>query len=75
MRIFGIFLLALMIFTPRDGHADDIAAIKAAAKGQYINARDRTARDIIDWYKLKSGDATSFREGEVFINKHPNCPT
>lgn len=74
MRIVGLALFLLFIFAPRDGHADDIAAIKAAAKGQYNNSSSATARDITSWYKLKSKQATSFREGAAFIRKHPQWP-
>lgn len=55
--------------------ADDVAAVKAAARERYsVPAQGRTAKDLVTWYKLRLSDNAGFHEAEAFVRTHPDWP-
>ena len=63
------------MITPLSVRADDVSAIKAAVNRNYsVPASSRTAKDLVEWYRLNLSDDITFRDAENFITKHPKWP-
>lgn len=81
MRVLLSLGVLCMSFLPMAGaKANDIAALKAAERGQWSQARQMAGRagvasDLVQWmYLLDGSTRASFAEIASFIAKHPNWP-
>jgi soluble lytic murein transglycosylase len=75
MRIHVLALILILLFCPAIAHANDVAAIKAAAGKNYnVSASTALGRQIVEWYALSQGDNVSFTKAYQFLRTHQDWP-